>query len=195
MLLDQRGGGAHHLVRRNGQALDPALHLHNVGVELVGHGRHALGRVVGEQGVFEAMKPGAVSHLKWRQPLIYQVFDGTALRTEHRERAQSSSIEPEQEPRPGGDRTDGNRRAFSASDLRRLSFIRHARGLGFGIEAIRTLPALQDKPEQSCEAADAIARTKLGDIEQRIARLTALKDELMQMLGCDGRDGAPGNAG
>src|SRR3954466_5140877 len=67
-------------------------------------------------------------------------------------------------------------------DLRRLAFIRHARELGFEIDAIRALLALQDQPGQSCAAADQIARARLTEVEQRIARLTALKAELERMI-------------
>ncbi len=87
-------------------------------------------------------------------------------------------------------RTDANRRLYSAQDLRRLSFIRHARELGFDVDAIRTLLSLQDAPDQSCAAADEIARARLADVEQRIARLNALKTELGQMIACDGQGGA-----
>lgn len=86
---------------------------------------------------------------------------------------------------PPPPRSEGNRRQYDAGDLRRLAFIRHARELGFEIEAIRTLLMLQDEPDQSCTAADEIARARLGDVEQRIASLTALKAELERMVaGC-----------
>ena len=82
-------------------------------------------------------------------------------------------------------RTEGNRRLYSITDLRRLAFIRHARELGFEINAIRTLLALQDDPEQSCSSADAIARSRLADVERRLVSLNALKAELKLMLdGC-----------
>lgn len=80
-------------------------------------------------------------------------------------------------------RTEGNRRLYTHHDLRRLAFIRHARELGFDVEAIRALLSLQDHPEQSCASADAIARARLVEVEGRIARLTALKDELTRMIG------------
>ncbi|PSC05657.1 MerR family transcriptional regulator [Alsobacter soli] len=83
---------------------------------------------------------------------------------------------------PAPSRTEGNRRLFDAADLRRLAFIRHARELGFEVDAIRTLLSLQDDPDQPCAAADAIARERLADVEQRIAKLMALKDELERML-------------
>lgn len=79
-------------------------------------------------------------------------------------------------------RTEGNRRVYDDHDLRRLAFIRHARELGFEVEAIRTLLSLQDHPDQSCAAADAIARARLAEVDQRITRLQALKSELQRMV-------------
>ncbi len=79
-------------------------------------------------------------------------------------------------------RTEGNRRTFDAGDLRRLAFIRHARELGFEIDAIRTLLTLQDDPHQPCSSADAIARARLAEVEQRIDSLNALKTELGVMI-------------
>lgn len=82
-------------------------------------------------------------------------------------------------------RTDGNRRSCGESDIRRLAFIRHSRELGFELNAIRTLLALQDDPSQPCGTADRIARTRLIDVEQRIRSLNALKAELEAMVeGC-----------
>jgi DNA-binding transcriptional MerR regulator len=86
-------------------------------------------------------------------------------------------------PRPL--RTGSNRRNYSGADVRRLAFIRHARLLGFEIGAIRELLALQDNPDRSCMAADAIARARLSEVGQRIRVLTALKAELEDMIaGC-----------
>ena len=48
---------------------------------------------------------------------------------------------------PAPPRTEGNRRHYDAADLRRLAFIRHARELGFEIEAIRALLTLAGRPE------------------------------------------------
>ena len=83
---------------------------------------------------------------------------------------------------PAASRTEGNRRNFDAGDLRRLAFIRHARELGFEIGAIRTLLTLQDDPHQPCGTADAIARARLAEVEQRIDSLNALKAELDLMI-------------
>jgi DNA-binding transcriptional MerR regulator len=83
---------------------------------------------------------------------------------------------------PAPPRTERNRRQYDSRDLRRLALIRHARELGFEIEAIRTLLVLQDDPDQPCATADAIARARLIEVEQRIASLSALKIELQAMI-------------
>ncbi|WP_181702963.1 MerR family transcriptional regulator [Chthonobacter albigriseus] len=86
---------------------------------------------------------------------------------------------------PEPPRTEGNRRLYEARHLSRLAFIRHARELGFEVDAIRTLLDLQDHPGQSCSPADSIARLRLQDVKERIARLNALKAELERMIeGC-----------
>jgi DNA-binding transcriptional MerR regulator len=83
---------------------------------------------------------------------------------------------------PAPPRTESNRRHYNAGDLRRLVFIRRARQLGFEIDAIRALLAIQDNPDQPCEAVDAIARARLGEVERRIKILLKLKTELKRMI-------------
>jgi DNA-binding transcriptional MerR regulator len=79
-------------------------------------------------------------------------------------------------------RSEGNLRLYGQGDIRRLAFIRHARDLGFPLDAIRDLLSLADDPDQPCEAADAIARAQLAQVEHRLARLQALKTELERMV-------------
>lgn len=79
-------------------------------------------------------------------------------------------------------RTEGNRRLYTGRDLRRLAFVRHARELGFDVEAIRTLLSLQDHPDRSCASADAIAQARLAEVRVRIAKLKALEAELTRMV-------------
>ena len=86
---------------------------------------------------------------------------------------------------PAPPRSQSNRRHYAAADLRRLTFIRHARELGFEIGAIRALLTLQDDPRQPCATADTIAKARLAEVEQRIRSLSALKAELELMVeGC-----------
>ncbi|PHQ83494.1 MAG: MerR family transcriptional regulator [Thalassobium sp.] len=80
------------------------------------------------------------------------------------------------------DRTEGGQRRYDGDGLDRLAFIRHARQLGFTLEAIRELLDLSDDPEKPCDEADQIARRQLLQVEQRIARLEALRTELERMV-------------
>lgn len=80
-------------------------------------------------------------------------------------------------------RTKSNRRSYGDPDVRRLSFIRHARELGFEVEAIRELLALADEPQRPCAEVDAIALAHLADIDSKIARLNLLRSEVNRMLG------------
>lgn len=83
-------------------------------------------------------------------------------------------------PEPG--RTEGGQRRYRDSDLDRLAFIRHARQLGFTLDAIRELLDLSDNPGRSCADVDRIAHRQLKEVEVRIARLEALRKELKRML-------------
>ena len=88
-------------------------------------------------------------------------------------------------PEPG--RTEGGQRRYGDDELDRLAFIRHARQLGFSLEAIRELLDLSDHPHRPCLEADAIARRQLKQVEQRLARLEALRTELQRMVNeCSG---------
>jgi len=60
---------------------------------------------------------------------------------------------------------------YDADAVRRLAFIRHARQLGFSVEAIRNLLDLADNPERPCGEANALASRQLQDVETKIAQL------------------------
>ena len=83
---------------------------------------------------------------------------------------------------PETDRTEGQQRRYDKTAVARLAFIRHARELGFEVDAIRTLLSLQDDPNQSCARADEIAKARLAEVEGRIASLNALRKELRKMV-------------
>ena len=80
------------------------------------------------------------------------------------------------------DRTAGGQRRYDEVALDRLSFVRHARQLGFSLEAIRELLDLADTPDHDCNDIDIIAQRQLRQVEQRITRLEALRNELQRML-------------
>jgi DNA-binding transcriptional MerR regulator len=90
---------------------------------------------------------------------------------------------------PEPDRTDSDRRVYGDASVRRLAFIKHARQLGFPIEAIRTLLDLADNPDRACDDANALAKEQLSAVDAKIAQLQALRGELKRMVdaGCQGQ--------
>lgn len=93
---------------------------------------------------------------------------------------------------PQAERTSGNYRSYTPAHLDHLNFIRHARRLGFDIADIRSLLDLADQPERDCADADRIASGHLRAVEDKIARLVLLREELNRMIGqC--RGGSVGN--
>lgn len=85
------------------------------------------------------------------------------------------------------DRSESGQRLYGDDAVQRLSFIRHARDLGFPIEAIRDLIGLQTEPNGNCAAVDSIARQQLADVRKRLTQLEALEAELKRMVAaCEG---------
>ncbi len=82
---------------------------------------------------------------------------------------------------PQAERTSGGQRRYRAHDLDRLNFIRHARDLGIGIEAIRDLLRLSENGENPCADADNIAAERLAQVRDKIANLKRLETELVRI--------------
>ena len=78
-------------------------------------------------------------------------------------------------------RLANGRRTYGPDDLSRLTFIRHARNLGFEVAEIRSLLALGDEPDRSCAQVNEIAIQHLSDVEDKIMRLQCLRDELARI--------------
>ena len=88
---------------------------------------------------------------------------------------------------PMPDRTASERRVYGDDAVRRLSFIRSARQLGFSNDAIRTLLELSDNPDTDCGRANALAARQLDIVEAKIVQLEALRAELRRMADADCR--------
>ena len=80
------------------------------------------------------------------------------------------------------DRSEGGQRIYDQKAVQRMRFIRHARDLGFPLEAIRELIALSRNEDRSCAEVDEIARRHAADVKQRIQRLKALERELNRTI-------------
>ena len=78
-------------------------------------------------------------------------------------------------------RTSGNQRVYDDA-VSLLAFIHQTRSLGFGLDAIRDLFGLSANPDRDCAQIDAIARTHLDTVRERISHLRALEAEPTRMI-------------
>ncbi|MBI1236233.1 MAG: MerR family transcriptional regulator [Alphaproteobacteria bacterium] len=79
-------------------------------------------------------------------------------------------------------RVESGRRIYGQAAVDLLGFIRHARDLGFTVDAIRDLIDLQENPGTDCAKADELARRHLVDTQTRIEQLRVLERELERMI-------------
>ena len=85
------------------------------------------------------------------------------------------------------ERSAGGQRMYREDDIKRISFIKHSRHLGFSLDAIREMLQLQSTPAMDCSTANEIAETQLALVRQRIAQLTSLETELERIAkACSG---------
>jgi MerR family mercuric resistance operon transcriptional regulator len=79
-------------------------------------------------------------------------------------------------------RTAGGHRVYDDHHVRRLTFIRRSRELGFSIENIRALLALTDPKRRSCASVQKIASTHLIAVRDKLADLKRLEKILSQTV-------------
>jgi DNA-binding transcriptional MerR regulator len=79
-------------------------------------------------------------------------------------------------------RTSGEHRRYGPGDVDRLLFIRGAQRLGLRLAEIRELLAVRETGACPCEPAAGLLRRHVTEIETEMARLAALRDELLGML-------------
>ena len=88
-------------------------------------------------------------------------------------------------PEPG--RTDGGHRNYATVHVRRLTFIRRARELGFALEDIRTLLELAEPGRVSCGEVQKIAARHLHNVRSKLADLAKMEKLLANTVAqCSG---------
>jgi MerR family redox-sensitive transcriptional activator SoxR len=82
-------------------------------------------------------------------------------------------------------RTSGNQRRFARSELRRVAVVKVAQRAGISLGEIRNALATLPKGK-NVNASDwsKLSRRWRDDLEKRIDRLTALRDQLGECIGC-----------
>ena len=76
---------------------------------------------------------------------------------------------------PAQARSAGRYRLYDTDDVRRLTFIRRARELGFTLEAVRTLLALSENGSAPCPEVRELAAGHLAEVRAKIADLQAME--------------------
>jgi Cu(I)-responsive transcriptional regulator len=85
-------------------------------------------------------------------------------------------------PAPG--RNSGNYRIYEQAHLKRLSFIRRSRDLGFTLDQVRKLLKLADDRDAPCADVDTLTAANIAEIDRKLADLSALRTELVRRLEC-----------
>lgn len=84
-------------------------------------------------------------------------------------------------PRPP--RQAGGQRIYGEDDVRRLTFIRRCRELGFSIEQVKTLASLMQDRDRWCLQARDLAKAHLSGIQAKLLGLQALERSITQLIG------------
>ena len=83
-------------------------------------------------------------------------------------------------------RSEGGHRIYGNPDLRRLSFIRRSRELGFTLDQIRGLLELVDGGDYTCAEVHQRTAAHLIEVKQRLADLRKMEKVLRRMVAqCD----------
>jgi MerR family mercuric resistance operon transcriptional regulator len=90
---------------------------------------------------------------------------------------------------PAPARSPGGYRLYREDHLKRLTFIRRARALGFSIDGVRKLLKLADERKRPCAEVRAVAGAHLEDVRAKIADLRAMERVLRDTVArcADGR--------
>ena len=79
-------------------------------------------------------------------------------------------------------RSPGRYRLYGVPHLKRLTFIRRARDLGFTLEEVRTLLRLADERARPCAEVREVAAAHLEDVRAKLADLRAMERVLAEVV-------------
>jgi MerR family copper efflux transcriptional regulator len=79
------------------------------------------------------------------------------------------------------DRSGNGYRSYGEQQIHRLAFLQRARSLGFSIDECRELLSLYDDTHRASADVKRIALEKVGEIEQRIHALAAMRNTLTDL--------------
>lgn len=80
------------------------------------------------------------------------------------------------------ERTPSGYRSYRAQTLEELRFIHNAQSLGFSLDDVKQILDVARAGRAPCSRVLAIAERHLADLEQRIAQLSELRDDLSRAV-------------
>lgn len=83
---------------------------------------------------------------------------------------------------PSADRLTNGYRAYGASDVHTLQFIRKARSLGFSVDEIRSLLDLWRDQKRSSSKVKALAMQHLLELDGKIGELAVMRRTLAHLI-------------
>ncbi|WP_375138461.1 Cu(I)-responsive transcriptional regulator [Rubrivivax albus] len=92
---------------------------------------------------------------------------------------------------PAVARSDAGYRRYDERTLHTLRFIRRARDLGFSLDEIAQLLGLWADPARASAEVRALAQRHVADLDERIARMQAMRRSLQQLVQCCHGDDRP----
>lgn len=83
-------------------------------------------------------------------------------------------------PKPA--RTEGGHRLYTQDHLKRLTFVRRGRELGFALDELRDLLLLVDRHDYTCDQVREITMERMEDVHRKIADLKKMERVLKDMV-------------
>jgi len=88
-------------------------------------------------------------------------------------------------------RSDGGQRLYDENQFKRLHFVKRSRTIGFSLEEIRNLLALDDEETLSCNEVYSLTEDHLEKVRQKITELKSIESTLKKLANQCSRGNKP----
>jgi MerR family copper efflux transcriptional regulator len=143
-------------------------------------------------------RPGAAAHSKRREDTPPPAMAAARMPVAIGEAAKRSGVSARMVRHyeglgllPAVARTGSGYRQYGEADIHSLRFIKRARDLGFSMDEIAELVGLWQNRRRASASVKRIAERHLGELDQRIAGLQAMRKTLSHLVHCCHGDSRP----
>ena len=88
-------------------------------------------------------------------------------------------------------RSEGGRRIYDETDVRRLNFIHKCRGLGFSLKEVNSLMSLVDTGGYTCKQVHDLTLLHAKEVREKIVNLNSMEKVLLDMAQQCGQGNVP----